>query len=212
MTRHEMLEDEFEFDPEKKYVISIGRLQDVKRMEDVVWAFYELQKEMAQKDISEVELIILGEGDKWDSVAALVVQLAIGKKVHMPGQVKNPYKYLARSDVLVSASEFEGFSNVIVEALATGTPVISTDCESGPREILAPGTSREQLIAPGSIEKVSNGLLVPVGDIKALVKAMQQLLNDHNLQQQLSSSGLERANRFKKIVIAKEYLAGFDLS
>ena len=201
-----MVEGEFEFDPEKKYLIAIGRLLPVKRMEDVLWAYYELQKDIAQKNMGGVELIILGDGEKWDAMSALIMQLAIGKKVHMPGDVRNPHKYLARADALVSASEFEGFSNVIVEALVAGTPVLSTDCESGPREILAPGTTREQKIAPGCVEKVQHGLLVPVGDIKAMVNAMQQLLGDKALQEQLSRDGPARVEEFDKEAITQKYL------
>ena len=140
-------------------------------------------------------------------MADLNLHLAISKKVHMPGDVKNPHKYLVRSAALISASEFEGFSNVIVEALVAGIPVISTDCESGPREILAPGTTREKKIPPGCVEKVKHGLLVPVGDIKAMVKAMQQLLDDETLQQELSRHGAARVQEFAKEVIAQKYLA-----
>jgi len=197
----EMHSGEFEFEPQKQYLIAIGRLLTVKRMEDVIWAFYELQK-----DMPKAELIFLGDGEKRAAMAALIMQLAIGKKVHMQGDVKNPHKYLVRSDVLVSASEFEGFSNVIVEALVAGTPVISTDCESGPREILAPGTTREEKIAPSLVQRVKHGLLVPVGDIKAMVKAMKQLLGDKSLQEQLSRDGPARVEEFDKEAIAKKYL------
>ena len=202
MAKCSMDDGELEFDSQKKYVISIGRLQAVKRMEDVVRAFFELQKEM-----KSAELVILGDGDKRGFIQALISQLGIGMKVHMPGQLKNPYKYLARADILVSASAYEGFSNVIVEALAVGVPVISTDCECGPREILAPGTSREKPIPTGAVERVSHGLLVPVGDIYAMAKAMQQLLSDDALQSQLIRDGANRAQQFDKVTIAKQYAA-----
>lgn len=192
---------EFEFDPKKKYIISIGRLLSVKRMEDAIWAFYELQKTM-----DSVELIILGDGDKWDAMQALTIQLAIGKKVHMLGDVKNPHKYLARSDLLVSASEFEGFSNVIVEALVAGVPIISTDCASGPREILNPGIQRDELIAAGCFEKAKHGVLTPVGDIQAMVKAMRLMLGDEALGKELASGGFHRAEAFNMDSIAHEYL------
>ena len=196
-----MLEGEIEFDPDKKYLIAIGRLLNVKRMEDIIWAFYELQK-----TTDSVELIILGDGDNWQAMQALITQLAISKKVYMPGDVKNPHKYLARADVLVSASEFEGFSNVIVEALVAGVPVISTDCASGPREILSPDTPRNQTISAGNVEAVTHGLLIPVGDIKAMVKAMHQLLDNSALCKELVSGGSERVSAFDKESIANEYL------
>ncbi|MFC1775857.1 glycosyltransferase [Pseudomonadota bacterium] len=201
LSKQEMIPEEFAFDPDKKYLICIGRLQAVKRMEDIVWAFYELQK-----SDDKGELLILGEGEKWDAIAALKMQLAISKKVHMIGQVENPHKFLARSNVFVSASEFEGFSNVIVEALAAGTPVLSTDCESGPREILDPEKTREHPIAPGCVEKVRHGLMVPVGDIKAMTKAMRQLLDEPDLKNVVSGGGKDRAAQFDKESIANKYL------
>ena len=201
LSRQDMADAEFEFETEKKYLICIGRLQAVKRMEDIVWAFYELQK-----DDENVELLILGDGKKGEEIAGLVLRLAIGKKVHLAGQVENPHKYLARSHVFISASEFEGFSNVIVEALVAGIPVISTDCESGPREILNPGKPRESLIAPGKIEQAQYGLLVAVGDIKALTTAMRRALDDSDLQQVISEGGLDRAKHFDKKSITNIYL------
>ncbi len=201
LSQQEISEGEFEFEPEKKYLICIGRLQAVKRMEDIVWAFYELQK-----DDDKVELIILGEGEKGEDIAGLVLRLAIGKKAHLMGQVENPHKYLTRSHAFISASEFEGFSNVIVEALVAGTPVISTDCESGPREILDPEKPRAAVIAPGEIEHAQHGLLVPVGDIKALTTAMHRVLNEGDLQQTITQGGLERARLFDKTTIATRYL------
>jgi glycosyltransferase involved in cell wall biosynthesis len=191
----------FEFDPNKKYIISIGRLHAVKRMDDVIWAFHELQKEM-----DDVELIILGDGDQRESITSLIMELAIGKKIHIPGQVKNPYNYLARSNMLLSASEFEGFSNVIVEALTLGVPVISTDCESGPREIMAPDTKREIPIAQGVVERVQYGLMVAVGNIHAMSDAMKQLFADENLRHELSESGPKRTTRFDKTTIADDYI------
>ena len=191
----------FEFDTNKKYIISIGRLHAVKRMDDVIWAFYELQKEM-----DDVELIILGDGDQRDAITTLMMELAISKKVHIPGQVKNPYNYLARSNVLLSASGFEGFSNVIVEALTLGVPVISTDCESGPREIMAPDTKRKKPITQGVVERVQCGLMVAVGNIHAMSDAMKQLFADENLRHELSENGPKRTTRFDKTTIASDYI------
>lgn len=201
MAQQDLDETGFEFEEDKRYIIGIGRLHPVKRMDDLVWAFYELQKQD-----QNVRLIILGDGDEADALTGLIMQLAIGKKVHLPGQVGNPYNYLSRCDALVSASAFEGFSNVIVEALAAGTPVISTDCESGPREILAPGTTREKPMEHGLVEREPHGLLVPVGDIVSLTSAMRRLLDEPELREELVSNGRDRARRFGKDHIAGDYV------
>jgi N-acetylgalactosamine-N,N'-diacetylbacillosaminyl-diphospho-undecaprenol 4-alpha-N-acetylgalactosaminyltransferase len=113
---------------------------------------------------------------------------------------------LARSNMLLSASEFEGFSNVIVEALTLGVPVISTDCESGPREIMAPDTKREIPIAQGVVERVQYGLMVAVGNIHAMSDAMKQLFADKNLHLELSENGPKRTTRFDKTTIANDYI------
>ena len=119
--------NEFYFDPAKRYLIAVGRLEKVKRFQDIIIAL-----DMLGKDSLEAELIILGDGSEKSNLMALIERLNLESKVHMPGRVANPFQYISRSDILISASEYEGFSNVIVEALICGTAVIATDCESGP--------------------------------------------------------------------------------
>jgi glycosyltransferase involved in cell wall biosynthesis len=87
----------------------------------------------------------------------LAAKLGIENDIDLPGFVSNPYAYMARAALFVLSSLWEGLGNVLVEALALGTPVVSTDCPSGPREVLQNGRY---------------GPLVPVGDVDALVEAM----------------------------------------
>jgi len=93
---------------------------------------------------------------------ALAHQLGVGNDVAFPGFVENPFAYMARASVFVLSSAWEGFGNVIVEALACGCPVVSTDCPSGPAEILENG---------------KYGPLVPVGDDEALADAILSMLS-----------------------------------
>jgi glycosyltransferase involved in cell wall biosynthesis len=108
-------------------------------------------------------LIILGEGEARGELEALVRKLGLGDDVAMPGFVDNPFAWMRRSSLHVLSSAWEGFGSVLVEAMACGTPVISTDCPSGPAEIL---------------EKGLWGRLVPVGDVKALAEAIVATLDE----------------------------------
>jgi len=109
-------------------------------------------------------LMILGDGEERHELEELSRKLGIASDVDMPGFVDNPYKYMAHAAVFVLSSAWEGFGNVLVEAMACGCPVISTDCPSGPAEILENG---------------KYGILTPVGDAAALAEAMVAILNDH---------------------------------
>jgi glycosyltransferase involved in cell wall biosynthesis len=91
-----------------------------------------------------------------------VQELGLEEEVAMPGFVDNPYCYMAKANVFVLSSRWEGFGNVVVEALAVGTPVVSTDCESGPAEILDQG---------------KYGELVPIGDPSAMATAILNILS-----------------------------------
>ena len=97
---------------------------------------------------------------------------------------------MRRAQVFALSSDYEGFGNVLVEAMACGCPVISTDCPYGPGEIL---------------ENDKNGLLVPVGDEAALAEAIGRILQDKRLQDRLAAAGMERAGDFDLPVIADQY-------
>ena len=103
------------------------------------------------------KLVILGEGEERYSLETLIQELGLGEDIFLPGFVDNPFKYLARASVYVLSSRLEGLPNALIQALAIGTPVVSTDCASGPREILDSGRY---------------GILVPVGDVNRLVEAV----------------------------------------
>src|SRR5690606_26732556 len=111
-------------------------------------------------------LCILGEGEERPRLQALVDALGLDGRLLLPGYQSDPAPWYAHADLFVLSSDHEGFGNVIVEALEQGVPVVSTDCPSGPREILEGG---------------KYGTLVPVGDAAALASAIDDALSrEHN--------------------------------
>ena len=192
---------QFVFDADKQYLISVGRLEKVKRPQDIVKALAELSNVYPQ-----LELIFLGQGEEQSSLLSLADSLGVADKVHFPGHVDNPYAFVANADVFVSASEFEGFSNVIVESLIVGTVVVASDCPSGPREILAPASGAEKPLQAGETENAEYGLLYAVGDVRGLSQVIEQLLDDTKIRAKYENNGVERARDFDQQKIAESYM------
>ena len=138
-------------------IMGIGRLTRQKDFPTLIRAFARLRKWVASR------LIILGEGNDRGDLQVLAKQLSVEDFVDMPGFVDNPYAYLSRADMFVLSSSWEGSPTVLTEALALGVPVVSTDCPSGPREILHNGVV---------------GKLVPVGNPEMLAEAMRETLSN----------------------------------
>ncbi len=140
---------------EPPVILGVGRLELQKDFPTLLRAFAALQVCRPSR------LVILGEGRERAALEVLSAELGIDDRVALPGHVDNPFAWMRRADLFVLSSAWEGFGNVLAEALAVGTPVVSTDCPSGPREILASGRI---------------GPLTPVGDTAALCEAMAATL------------------------------------
>lgn len=136
-------------------ILAAGRLNVAKDYPTLMNAFALLRNRRP------VRLIILGEGEKRAELTALAEKLKIAEDVALPGFVLNPYQFMAHCAVFVLSSIYEGFSCVIAEALACGAQIVSTDCPSGPGEILDHG---------------KYGRLVPVGNPSALARAMEEAM------------------------------------
>jgi glycosyltransferase involved in cell wall biosynthesis len=141
---------------EPPVVLGIGRLTRQKDFPTLVRAFADLRRQRPAR------LIILGEGEARCALEGLVAALELSNDVELPGFRDNPLGYLGASALFVLSSAWEGLPTVLIEALAAGTRVVSTDCRSGPREILQDGRL---------------GTLVPVGDVAALSAAMAAALD-----------------------------------
>ena len=150
----------------------------------LIRAFSEVRKKHVAK------LVFLGEGPLKEELEDLAKTLGVGDSLSFPGFVSNPWSYMSRSHAFVLSSRWEGFGRVIVEAMASGTPVISTDCDYWPGEINTSGRS---------------GLLVPVDDVERLAEAIEKVLDDEELASSLKSEGLRRASDFDARKICTEY-------
>ncbi len=142
---------------DSSFLLSVGRLVYDKDFDCVLHAYYQIQK------VRDIDLAIIGEGPQRDNLEALASDLGIRQNVYMPGYVDDPYPYMDESRLLVLASRWEGFGNVLIEAMATGTPVVATNCPGGPSEILGDGRW---------------GHLVPVGEPTALAQAIIRTLDE----------------------------------
>jgi glycosyltransferase involved in cell wall biosynthesis len=186
----------FIFNNNKKYIISVGRLIALKRNQDLLYAVEDID--------TNIELIFLGDGQEKDSLCLLSKQLKIEERVHFLGRVENPFKYIKQCDLFVNCSESEGFPNVLVEAMICGVPVISSDCTSGPREILAPDTDVSYKLI-NNLEFAKYGILFPIGNIESLRQAIISLMHNVNYSKNYIKESSGRIQDFSVEKIVKEY-------
>lgn len=168
-----------------KNILSAGTLKREKDQATLLRAFALLPAEQ------NLRLVILGSGPLRGELEEMIESLGLAGRVLLPGFVSDPYPWYQTADVFVLSSRYEGFGNVLVEALECGVPVVSTDCPSGPAEILEAGRY---------------GKLVPVGDPPALAAAMAASLNETHDTEALR----RRARDFSVKRISDEYIEYFD--
>lgn len=161
-------------------ILSVGNLTEQKNNELLLLSF-------AKLDIPEARLMFVGDGEKRDSIMLLAKKLKIYDKVIFAGFQADTTPFYKTADIFVLSSNYEGLPLVLVEALACGTPIVSTNCPSGPAEILDNGTY---------------GQLVPVGDIQALSQAIKKELNSKTNSDFL----IKRSHDFLPKVVAERYL------
>jgi glycosyltransferase involved in cell wall biosynthesis len=140
----------------KRIVIAMGRLTVQKNFSALLNAFAMIEP------IENHHLIILGEGPEYEHLQALAKELGIQDYVDFPGFVENPFAFLAQADLFVLSSRWEGFANVVIEALACGISIVATDCPGGPADIL---------------DNQPFARIVPVDNPKEMAAAMQILLS-----------------------------------
>ena len=157
-------------------VVAVGRLVRAKGFDLLLEAFAQVKDKH-----SDWNLLILGEGPLRKELESLRDELGLRGRFLMPGRVNNPYEHLAGADLFVMSSRYEGFPNALCEAMASGVAAISTDCPSGPREIIRDGV---------------DGLLVANSDSEALASAMDRLMSNDTERNRLASHASEILQRF----------------
>lgn len=165
-------------------IATFGRLAPEKDLDTLFNALAIVRREL------DVTLTLVGDGPERERLQQLARELGIATAIEFHGFHVNPYAFVKGSDVFVHTSRFEGFGNVILEAMACEIPVIATDCDFGPREIIQHG---------------ENGLLVPIGDTQQLAKSIRRLCQDSLFREHLISKGLETVQGYTVVRMVQSY-------
>ncbi len=164
------IQDPWFLPKEPPVIIHFGRLVRQKAVDVLIKAFHWLRTDLR----TDARLMVVGDGPEKEQLVELAYSLGLSSDVRFMDFTENPFPYVKKSALMVLSSIYEGFGNVLVESLACGTNVVSTDCPSGPREILEDGKW---------------GWLVPVGDFRALAAAMQTALENPKPSDELRRRG-----------------------
>lgn len=163
--------------PDKKLIVAMGRLDYQKNFELLLSAFHQLVDKYP-----DWQLLIFGEGKLRPKLEGLIKSLNLTNKAFLAGVTQNPISVLKMADLFVLSSRFEGLPLVLLEALACELPVISTDCPSGPKEVIQNGI---------------DGILVPSEDIFALAAAMESLMSNPEERNRLASCAFKAVEHFQ---------------
>ena len=175
--------------------INVGRFEPQKNHFLLIEAFKKIN--------SDVKLYLIGDGYLREELEKKVKNANLEEKVIFLGRQKNVFNFLSKANCFVLSSNYEGFPNVLIEALACELPIISSDCPSGPREILAPNTDFTKQTK--DIEFAEYGILTPIGDVDKLADAMKKIYEDKNIRYEASKKAIKRAKDFEIEKIIKEW-------
>ena len=166
-------------------IVSSGRLCEQKGFDTLIKAFALLKTKLPCR------LMILGEGPDRQKLESLIRKLDLSELVALPGRVSNPWKYVARSDLFVLASRWEGWPSALMEAMSFGVPVITTDC---------PGDGKKM------VENGVNGIIVPTDQVEALANSMLKILSHKTEWRILLEKAKTNIQQYDYTLISKKYL------
>lgn len=174
--------------------VSVGRLTKVKNHKILLKAMSKI----------DAKLWIIGAGELENELANFIKEQKLENKVKMLGKKENPFAYMAKADALVLSSLSECLPCVLLEALACSLPIISTDCKSGPREIISPNSDINKFLKD-EIEICEYGILCPSDNADLLAKAMSEMMENSALREEFKAKANKRAKDFDKELIISEY-------
>ena len=177
---------------EGPYILAAGRLVTSKNFSMLICAFAATE--------SDRTLVIAGEGPEREALARLASEHGAGKRILLPGFVGNPYPLMRGAELFVLSSNVEGFPNALVEAMALGTPVIATNCASGPSEILA-DASRAEI---AGLTMAPYGVLVDAGSTEQMAEALERM-RDGELRRTYGAKAAERARVYSPESVKDRY-------
>ncbi len=164
-------------------IVAAGRLAEAKNYPLLIDAFALLRERIP------VSLFILGKGDEESALRQMIQARGLGDDVHLCGIQTNPWKYIARADVFALTSRYEGFGNVVVEAMACGVPIVATS-SPGTRDIVSPGV---------------DGLLVERHEPAAVADALARVLTDGDLRKRMIETARRKVERYRIESVALTY-------
>lgn len=167
-----------------EYILAIGRLEETQKDFSTLLKAYAL----IEKNIKE-KLYIIGDGRHKNNLEQLVKELEIEDRVKFLGFIRNPYPFIKNSKIFVHSSKFEGLPTVLIEAIILGKAIVSTDCPTGPREILTDGY---------------NGVLTKLSDKNDMAKKIEKILMDKNIREEFERRTLEKRKEFDSNLVIKE--------
>lgn len=177
--------------PDRKIILAVGRLEWQKGFDLLIKAFSQIYAHQQQWD-----LVILGEGEQKKALKQLVNQNRLSGRVFMPGRVGNLADWYSHANIFTLSSRYEGFPNVMLEAMAFGLPTISFDCDTGPKEI---------------IQHEVNGLLVPLSKgVEGLQSGLLQLMKNEKLCKSMGVAAQSVREKYSIENISRSWSDNFD--
>lgn len=175
-----------------KNIIAVGRLEKQKNFELLIMAYSQIAKRYP-----EDYLLIYGQGSRKEALEELIRKLGLEQRVFLMGSTNNVQDILKKAKIFVMSSDFEGLPNALMEAIAVGVPVISTDCPCGGPKML--------------IENKINGFLVPVGSKEKLALAMEIVLENDEIRSKFSKKNLEKREFFREQYVIEKWMDFLDV-
>ena len=170
---------------QKPFILAVGRFTEEKCFDLLINAFSQIAPRFP-----DWHLVIAGDGPLRELLQNLIIQCHLENKVTLPGRIKDINSLYDQASLFILSSRFEGFPNVLCEAMANGLPVIATDCSFGPRDIIRDGI---------------DGVLIPVNDVNALANAIEKTIENEQLLKQFAARGPEILDRFNVERVMSEW-------